>query len=94
VDLLAVDGDVVRQRPAQVIKAFLQGLDLAFDYLRQNPDEACRIMAEREGQAEDSASRCWNGVALRTAGSRGLALVSDAQDVQPLAHVGNGDLAQ
>lgn len=48
VDVLAVDGHVIHKRPADV-KAFLTGLDLAFDYLQKHPDDACRIMAEREG---------------------------------------------
>jgi NitT/TauT family transport system substrate-binding protein len=48
VDVLAMDGQAMRARPADV-KAFLTGLDLAYDYLQKHPEDACRIMAEREG---------------------------------------------
>jgi NitT/TauT family transport system substrate-binding protein len=48
VDVLAMDGPTMRARPADV-KAFLKGLDVAYDYLQTNPEDACRIMAEREG---------------------------------------------
>ena len=47
-DVLAIDAEILRQHPAQV-QAFLEGLDRAFAYLRQQPEEATRIMADREG---------------------------------------------
>ena len=47
VDVLSLDGAILRHRPGQVA-AFNKALDRAMDYLKQHPDEACRIMGERE----------------------------------------------
>lgn len=74
VDVMALDGDVLRQRPAQV-QAFLQGLDRAFDYMQQHPDEACRIMAEREGlSAQEFQHLLTDGMTLVAPGDQGAYL--------------------
>lgn len=49
-DVLAVDADTLRQHPAQV-QGLLHGLDRAFAYLQQQPEDATRLMADREGLA-------------------------------------------
>lgn len=48
VDVIAIDESVRRARPEAVSK-LLQGLDRAMAFLRKSPEEALRIMAEREG---------------------------------------------
>lgn len=45
IDVIAFDGTVLRERPEQAA-GFLRGLDRAFAYLKENPDDACRIMGE------------------------------------------------
>ena len=45
VDVIALGGFVLRDRPRQVA-GFLRGVDRAFAYLEENPEDACRIMAE------------------------------------------------
>ncbi len=45
VDVIAIGGFVLRERPRQVA-GFLRGVDRAFAYLKENPGDACRIMAE------------------------------------------------
>lgn len=48
VDVLAFDGEVLRLR-AREVAAFLKAMDRAYEFFRQKPDEACSVMAEREG---------------------------------------------
>ncbi|MBU3666469.1 MAG: hypothetical protein FGM15_11430 [Chthoniobacterales bacterium] len=48
VDVLALDARVLRERPREVA-AMLRALDRACDYLRENPEEALRVMADRAG---------------------------------------------
>ena len=45
VDVIAIGGFVLRERPRQVA-GFLRGVDRAFAYLKENPEDACRLMAE------------------------------------------------
>lgn len=45
VDVIALGGFILRERPQQVA-GFLRGVDRAFAYLEENPEDACRIMAE------------------------------------------------
>ena len=44
VDVIAIGGFVLRERPRQVA-GFLRGLDRAFAFYKENPEEATRIMA-------------------------------------------------
>ena len=46
-DIIALDAQVIDSRKAEV-QAMLRGLEAAHDYARAHPDEAFRIMAERE----------------------------------------------
>lgn len=69
-DVLALDADVLRRRPAQVA-AFLRGLDGAFTYYQQHPDDACRIMAEREGiSAQEFQRLLTDGITLVAPGEQ------------------------
>ena len=43
-DVIAIGGFVLRERPQQVA-GFLRGLDRAFAYYKENPEDASRIMA-------------------------------------------------
>ena len=45
-DVIAMDAEVLKERPEQVA-AFLAAIDLAHAYMRENPDDAYRIMAAR-----------------------------------------------
>ena len=45
VDVIAIGGFILRERPQQAA-GFLRGVDRAFAYLNENPEDACRIMAE------------------------------------------------
>jgi len=47
VDVLGLDAGVVKQRPAQVA-AFQRAVDRAYHYMMNHPDDAFRIMSERE----------------------------------------------
>jgi len=73
-DVLAVDADILRQRPAQV-QALQQGLDRAFAYLQQQPEDATRIMADREGLAPQE---------FRQLLSDGMTLVAPGEQAQYL----------
>lgn len=46
VDVIAFDESVLRERPDEV-RAFQRGIDRAFEFLRSEPEEAYRVMAER-----------------------------------------------
>lgn len=73
-DVLAVDADILRQHPAQV-QALLHGLDSAFAYLLQQPEDATRIMADREGLAPQK---------FRQLLTDGMTLVAPAEQAQYL----------
>lgn len=47
VDVLGLDADVVKERPAQVA-AFQRAVNRAYRYMMDHPDDAFRIMSERE----------------------------------------------
>lgn len=47
VDVLGLDADVIKQRPAQVA-AFQRAVNRAYRYMMDHPDDAFRIMSDRE----------------------------------------------
>ena len=72
VDVLAIDGDVLRQRPGQ-ITAFLHAMDRAHEFLQQHADEACRIMGERQGLSGPEFKRLlYDGIRLVAPGEQSV----------------------
>jgi len=62
IDVIAVDAEVSRQRPGDVAK-LLRAFHRAVAYTRQNPADAYRIMAAREGiTAEEFAAALTDGI--------------------------------
>ena len=71
-DVLAIDGDVLRQRPGQ-ITAFLHAMDRAHEFLQQHADEACRIMGERQGLSGPEFKRLlYDGIRLVAPGEQSV----------------------